>query len=774
MSVIADKGKVEHEPGHGASLRRAEAGTARDERQAGAVALGPAGVLALQRSAGNAATTAWISAQRARSQQAEAHGALHVPATPVQRLVLPQTSDALMAAAQRSNEFATTLAQVEYYVPEDDQKKINDIEPTSTKVKRFFSNLGRREEDADGRAGLLTKLIRAVIHAEYAERMSNLGKRPDKEDKKDKKDWEKIHKFYLSKTLLNRDKHKALLIKGIGATETQSFLKGWGLADALTAQTEEEKSSEIKDAPRIDVRSTFTGGPILGINVRAHLFAVYTLADGRQMYVRGGPGGKEVGSPTRVDIGLYAPGTVDWDPSAPSKTVLKGEAANNRLDSIVEAAAAVNAMNVPYVSSMFKVSKRGLMSGENCNASLWTVLDRAGIPTAKPSGIHPGWGHTLGAHSGEGKALAGPEEEAEPTEELKIDLPNDTPVYGDRALVEERAALKAGTSVHKVIEISTGGTTVYKIRWLGGSGFIHEDDLDPDRDKPTKNDRASRGDVGGGDLRTTKPMTFHDQLGEMEIPVGTAITDEELPAMGKLWIDLNSRENEQGFVEAFYGMFGQVANADLKANGYDKVKPYGAPKQGGDVADNPKQPNVGEVAARIKATHLVVGDSTPVELADRTTIFVPAGTSVEVNSDYIRPNMDPYTTVMLSMVWQGKLVSGKVEWGRLKGIEGGAGEGKQESEPVEEPRKEQSQGAGGGEDAKDRRYAINPTSGDTVEVTDMFGNSQGKNGVELPKGALVELIGDEPHQSWERVEISYKLNNKVATGWVYFMELGNP
>lgn len=244
--------------------------------------------------------------------------------------------------------------------------------------------------------------------------------------------------------------------------------------------------------------------------------------------------------------------------------------------------------------------------------------------------------------------------------------------------------------------------------------------------------------------------------------------------MGKLWIDLNSRENEQGFVEAFYGMFGQVANADLKANGYDKVKPYGAPKQGGDVADNPKQPNVGEVAARIKATHLVVGDSTPVELADRTTIFVPAGTSVEVNSDYIRPNMDPYTTVMLSMVWQGKLVSGKVEWGRLKGIEGGAGEGKQESEPVEEPRKEQSQGAGGGEEAKDRRYAINPTSGDTVEVTDMFGNSQGKNGVELPKGALVELIGDEPHQSWERVEISYKLNNKVATGWVYFMELGNP
>jgi hypothetical protein len=35
--------------------------------------------------------------------------------------------------------------------------------------------------------------------------------------------------------------------------------------------------------------------------------------------------------------------------------------------------------------------------GENCNRAAWTIFDRAGVPTSKPNGKHPGWGKPLGA-----------------------------------------------------------------------------------------------------------------------------------------------------------------------------------------------------------------------------------------------------------------------------------------------------------------------------------------------------------------------------------------
>ncbi len=62
------------------------------------------------------------------------------------------------------------------------------------------------------------------------------------------------------------------------------------------------------------MRSTFIGGPILGVRVRAHLFIVYTAKDGRQMYFRGGPDEDDF---TEAAMGDYVPGTIDWDPPHP-------------------------------------------------------------------------------------------------------------------------------------------------------------------------------------------------------------------------------------------------------------------------------------------------------------------------------------------------------------------------------------------------------------------------------------------------------------------------
>lgn len=98
----------------------------------------------------------------------------------------------------------------------------------------------------------------------------------------------------------------------------------------------------------------------------------------------------------------------------------------------------------------------GLSSeGENCNATAWTILTRAGIAKKKkPSGRHPGWGSILGSKT------AGNENALPPTEAPKTgksyvvdesrDLADDTgsiQVYRDRALFDPLTKVPTGTKV---------------------------------------------------------------------------------------------------------------------------------------------------------------------------------------------------------------------------------------------------------------------------------------------------------------------------------------
>jgi hypothetical protein len=239
-----------------------------------AAVLGAPVILALQRSAGNRATTAWIESQREASASAlhRSKSARWAPIS-VQRRLLSQTSDALQAAKEHNAAlFGTLSSVVDRYVPDDEQKKINNVEPASMKVSNFFAKIGRSlartpANGQDERAGLLTKLVRAVIYHEYVDRIEPLENSKDL----DPREKAKTRSRYFERTLLNRDKQAGLLRKGVSSAEAQAFLQQWGLLADQAKATEEESSSQLKNAPRVDVRSTFIGGPKLGINVRAHL-----------------------------------------------------------------------------------------------------------------------------------------------------------------------------------------------------------------------------------------------------------------------------------------------------------------------------------------------------------------------------------------------------------------------------------------------------------------------------------------------------------------------
>ena len=157
-----------------------------------------------------------------------------------------------------------------------------------------------------------------------------------------------------------------------------------------------------------------------------HLFLVYTASDGQQTYLRGGPG---AGGATACDIGPYEPSTVDWDPSAPSVTVAVG--------------------------ATFNANRGGLggleaiVTGENCNATAWTLLEMAGLPKKKPSGLHPGWGHRLGALLNPDlvELLDLPAVADGVPAELVGDARIGVQVYADRARTEKLTVLPGGTAV---------------------------------------------------------------------------------------------------------------------------------------------------------------------------------------------------------------------------------------------------------------------------------------------------------------------------------------
>jgi hypothetical protein len=332
----------------------------------------------------------------------------------IQRKLISRAERAFKTAVAQNAGYGAARDLVDKHVPEKDQKAIVTLRG---KLARILKSPGPEK--------LLKDFIRAFLLRNYAEVLANPLKTRGR-------------KFYLGKAKEQRNQYKSLVDKGVAAPETQTFLRSQGFAGGITVAGE-----ELKVGPRIDVRATFIGGRILGKRVRAHLFIVYTTSTGRQYYFRGGPDGS---SPpmTVADWGEYTPSTVDWDPSAPSETVLKGETGKGKLEGLIEATSVIDGMKVPYDPGGF------FSEGENCNATAYTILKRAGVPTGKPSGRHPGWGHILGALT-KGKEGALPEKEKDtgPGQPYQLKgAPKDKiQVYHDRAMIEKAVELPGGTHV---------------------------------------------------------------------------------------------------------------------------------------------------------------------------------------------------------------------------------------------------------------------------------------------------------------------------------------
>ncbi len=134
----------------------------------------------------------------------------------------------------------------------------------------------------------------------------------------------------------------------------------------------------------VDVRATHIGGILANLPIW-HLFVVTTDGAGVERYYRGGPGGPG-GDPTYGSIttndGPYVPGTVDWSPGAPSRTVMAGPAACGHDACLTAELRRIDATTTPYRPT-----------GPNSNTTAATILANCNIPLGKPVWVAPGWGH---------------------------------------------------------------------------------------------------------------------------------------------------------------------------------------------------------------------------------------------------------------------------------------------------------------------------------------------------------------------------------------------
>jgi hypothetical protein len=135
----------------------------------------------------------------------------------------------------------------------------------------------------------------------------------------------------------------------------------------------------------IDVRATHIGGLLSNAPVW-HLFIVHTDSNGPKPYLRyfrGGPGGKcarGTHGSIVTDVGPYVPGTIDWDPSAPSTTAMSGRDACAKLTCLKSELGRIDATCTPYEPT-----------GPNSNTVASTMLSKCGIPRVKPVAVTPGW-----------------------------------------------------------------------------------------------------------------------------------------------------------------------------------------------------------------------------------------------------------------------------------------------------------------------------------------------------------------------------------------------
>ena len=139
-------------------------------------------------------------------------------------------------------------------------------------------------------------------------------------------------------------------------------------------------------ACKVDVRATHIGGILSGLPIW-HLFIVYTDSTGTEFYYRGGPGGSCTGVSTGGygtiigTHGRYVAGTVDWDPSAPSVTVLSGSGACGKDSCFASELSRIDGTCTPYAPT-----------GPNSNTVVSTLLSNCSVPRSKPVAIAPGWG----------------------------------------------------------------------------------------------------------------------------------------------------------------------------------------------------------------------------------------------------------------------------------------------------------------------------------------------------------------------------------------------
>ena len=133
--------------------------------------------------------------------------------------------------------------------------------------------------------------------------------------------------------------------------------------------------------PTVDVRATHIGGILSRLPIW-HLFVVTTDAAGHQRFYRGGPGGtgKKPYGTIKTTSGPYVPGTVDWDPSAPTVTLLSGPVAVGKDASLAAEMRRIDGRAVDYQPL-----------GPNSNTVASTMLHKTGITAKKPVWLAPGW-----------------------------------------------------------------------------------------------------------------------------------------------------------------------------------------------------------------------------------------------------------------------------------------------------------------------------------------------------------------------------------------------
>jgi hypothetical protein len=404
----------------------------------------------------------------------------------IQRKLIPKVDEAFNAAI---------VLNPTDFTP---RKQNTDDEATTSEQENLARVHGRAHKSAGDTAEekTIASLVRAVVLGEFSDRLVALKTATD-EGGTPLSDAAKKRKraVYNQKADEFRKKQAPLVAAGMAAPETQAFLREYGFGDAIQPSKRAVADARSGGA-RIDVRSTFIGAQILGMRMRSHLFIVYTSKEGRQVYFRGG---SDDAGMTVTDLGDYTPDTVDWDPSAPSVTVLEGEAAEAKLDKLLEATRVINGMQVPYQGVIAKefggnkpnIIQKGLnyaamglaSEGENCNATAWTILTRAGVPTKKPDGHHPGWGSVLGSQTqGKENALPAAETDTAKPTPYTIDEHRDAAddrglvqIYWDRGLFEPATKVAVGT---KVTLLKDENSWTRKISFGGQVGYIRRTDRD--------------------------------------------------------------------------------------------------------------------------------------------------------------------------------------------------------------------------------------------------------------------------------------------------------